>query len=293
MLRSLVVPLETEIKALKEKIRTTDDELQHYRGLKISESALVGMLNESKSQLNMTNQSLTEAADDGGDTGGGDGGVEHKEEEISSTTVIPTDKINCETCEKYENQFKLEKESTELLRKDIERYKDELTRESTLRTDLEKQWNEKRDLHKEVVQKLTEQIRYCDDNFEALQKSYSQYKNDINVELQSMTAERETIHRHLETLQNDNEYLAGKYLQTSDELSNQRIDLPNNVNDLHELLLKCHENLISARVGCEFEQRKSMSYFDETQLLRDQLQTIYDERNVYTNDVTQRIQHLE
>lgn len=35
VLRSLVVPLEEEIKALKEKLRATDEELQSYRGANI------------------------------------------------------------------------------------------------------------------------------------------------------------------------------------------------------------------------------------------------------------------
>lgn len=112
---------------------------------------------------------------------------------------------------------------------------------------------------------------------ENCKKKFNDVKDEIGQQLLTLSTKLENIHRHLETLQNDNDFLAGKYLATSEELQNQRIDLPNTVEELQELLLKCHESLIEARVGCEFEQRKCVYYSDETQVLSDQLAANYNE----------------
>lgn len=207
---------------------------------------------------------------------------------------------SCVTCVCNQNQLDQsqtelaeQKKTCTLLRKDVERFKEELEREAHLRRDLEEQWQEKRESHKRQVQALSERVTKAERDFSAMQLYYADYKEEIKQEMLKLTAEREQIHRHLETLQSDNDFLAGKYLATSEDLQNQRIDLPNNVEDLQEVLLKCHENLIEARVGCEFEQRKSMSYFDEAQLLRDQLTQQYNERHSFERDVTARIKSLE
>lgn len=274
------MPLEEEIKALKEKLRTTDDELQAFRTVQQpTESALVGMLNEQKpvcasSILNSEESALLNQSIDG-------------------ARSCPTCQMNQSQLEQTQSEVADQKRSSALLCKDIERFKEELDREAVLRRDLEEQWQEKREAHKREVQSLTERITSAERDLSALQLYYADAKEDIKQDLLKLIGEREQLHRHLETLQSDNDFLAGKYLANSEELQNQRIDLPDNVEDLQEVLLKCHENLIEARVGCEFEQRKSTSYFDEAQLLRDQLAMQYNDRHEYERDVTARIKSLE
>lgn len=280
MLRSLVVPLEEEIKALKEKLRTTDDELQAFRTVQQpTESALVGMLNEQKPFVTTSVPNPDES--------------EFLNQSTDGARSCATCQTNQSQLEQTQSEVADQKRSSALLRKDIERFKEELDREAVLRRDLEEQWQEKREAHKREVQSLTERITSAERDLGALQLYYADAKEDINQDLLKLIAEREQIHRHLETLQSDNDFLAGKYLANSEELQNQRIDLPDNVEDLQEVLLKCHENLIEARVGCEFEQRKSTSYFDEAQLLRDQLTVQYNDRHTYEREVTSRIKSLE
>lgn len=216
-----------------------------------------------------------------------------------SNILNETEKL-CTNCvgnqseiETLKNELLEEKHTSHGLRKDVERFKEELEKEAALRHDLEEQWQEKREAHKKEVDSLNERVRSAERDLSALQLYYTDAKEEINQELLKLTAERENVHRHLETLQSDNDYLAGRYLATSEELQNQRIDLPNNVEDLQEMLLKYNENLIEARVGCEFEQRKCTSYFDEAQLLRDQLTGMYNERHSYEKNVTARIHSLE
>lgn len=270
VLRSLVVPLEEEIKALKEKLRTTDEELQGYRGATkpLNESALVGMLKNSHSQQDISDQ--TASAD------------------LCKSCAEHSSKLT-----KMENEFDEEKRGHESTKRDVQRLKEDVDREGALRRDLEEQWQEKREIHKREVEKLTEKVDNGEREVALMQRHYADFKDDINQELMKLTMERENIHRHLEKIQSDNEFLCGKYLATSQELQNQRIDLPNNVEDLQELLLQYHENLIEARVGCEHQQRESMSLLDEAQLLRDRLNDLNNERQAFEKDVTTKFKSLE
>ncbi|KAJ6636242.1 Early endosome antigen 1 [Pseudolycoriella hygida] len=262
VLRSLVVPLEEEIKALKEKLRTTDEELQNYRG------ALKPSSETANSQQDTTNENASA--------------------------------ISCKNCSEYlskvvkiEAELEEERKSHESTRRDVHRLKEDLDREGALRRDLEEQWQEKREIHKREVEKLTEKVENGEREVALMQRHYADFKDDVNQELMKLTMERENIHRHLEKVQSDNEFLCGKYLATSQELQNQRIDLPNNVEDLQELLLQYHENLIEARVGCEHQQRESMTYLDEAQLLRDRLNDLNSERQAFERDVSTKFKSLE
>lgn len=258
------MPLEEEIKALKEKLRSTDDELQQCRA---SNPA-----------------TPIPPADNVGTT------IDHSSAQLDPTT--PT-KERCAMCNNYESQLVASQNDIENMRKEIEELTEDLRKESEVRRDLEKEWQGKCDAYIEEVDKLKTQVDNAEQEMLALRKHYSAIKEEINQELIRLMADREEVYRHLNTVQEDNDYLAGRYLATSEELQNQRIDMPNNVDELQILLLKCHEDMIQARVGCEFEQRKSTSYKDEAQVLRDQLTSVCEERQSFEREITIRIRELE
>lgn len=278
-----MIPLEGEIKALKEKLRTADEEIQKLRlvaGISnVAEStpssALVGMLNESKTnQCDNTDPStaLNDATP------------------IDGSLAIAN---NCQMCKNYESQLVTAQSERETFHKDIERYNEELAKEAALRHDLEHKWQEKREKYNEQVQQLTKKVEYNEKEMAALQRNYTTFKEEVNEEFSKMTNEREMVHRHLNTLQDDNDFLSGRYMASSEEMQNQLIDLPNTVEELQEILLQSHQSLIEARVGCEFAQRKCASFSDEAQVLRDQLQTAWAERQASDRDFTARIKGLE
>lgn len=268
-----MIPLEGEIKALKEKLRSADEEIQKLRlaagisnaGDMSSSSALVGMLNESK-----TNQNDT-AAD----------------------TATTSEAEECQKCKNFESQLATIRTEKDALSKDIERYTEELAKEAALRHDLENKWQEKREEYNEQVQQLSKKVDYNEKEMAALQRHYTAYKDEVNEEFSKMTNEREMVHRHLTTLQDDNDFLAARYMASSEEIQNQLIDLPDTVEALQELILQSNQSLIEARVGCEFEQRKCATFSDEAQVLRDQLQTAWAERKAADRDFTARIKALE
>lgn len=270
--------MEGEIKALKEKLRSADEEIQKLRTGILntndvsSSSALVGMLNESK-----TNQSEELVV----------------ESNVKSELSTDPNETACQMCKNYESQLVSAQSEKDTLSKDIERYNEELSKEAALRHDLESKWQEKRDEYNEQVQQLIKKVEFNEKEFGGLQRHYMAFKDEVNEEFSKMTNEREMIHRHLNTLQDDNDFLSGRYMASSEEMQNQLIDLPNTVEELQETLLKSHQSLIEARVGCEFHERKCNSYADETQILRDQLQATWTERQGSEREFIGRIKGLE
>lgn len=286
-----MIPLEEEIRALKEKLRATDEELQKSRSRGVansnsnsnSGSALVGMLNESKSSQSLSN------AQNAADESKAAAVTTQEDSQIDSDAA----QLTCEMCKNYESQLVSSQNDQENLRKNIERFNDELAKEAALRRDLEEKWQEKRDKYKEHVNQLTNKVEHNERELVVLHQHYTTFKEEVNEELTKLTVERESVHRHLNTLQDDNDFLAGRYLASSEEMENQLIDLPSTVEELQETLLQSHQSLIEARVGCEFDQRKCASYLDEIQVLRDQLQTVLAERQASDRDFTARIKSLE
>lgn len=200
--------MEDEIQQLKEKLRSAYDEIESIRGADSgSKSALVGLLNEAQKE--------------------------------SPTDVEPTPAETCTMCKNYELQLvqaqeniEAEKQKTAKVEKIIERLKQDLLKESALRLDLEKTWQEKREEHKDEVQKLCDQLNASERRVLELQSEFGNFKDDINRELLKLTQERHEINEHLDTLQRDNEYLSGRYLEHSDELKEQDINLPQNIDEL-------------------------------------------------------------
>lgn len=269
-LRSLVVPLEDEIQQLKEKLRSAYDEIEQFKGADDkAKSAVVGLLSEAQ-----------------------------KESPTNDSAPLSTE--ICSMCKNYELQLvqaqeaiEAERQNTSKMEKVIERLKQDLVKESALRQDLEKTWQEKREEHKDEVQKLCDQLNISERRVQELQNEFSNFKDDIQRELMRVVEERQELHDHLETLQRDNDYLSGRYLFHSNELKEQEIDLPQKIDELHELVLRLNENFIVSKVGQEFNEAKCISYRDEASLLRDQLQRKEKEREFLEQKLNHRIHSLE
>lgn len=111
-----------------------------------------------------------------------------------------------------------------------------------------------------------------------LQQKFLETKDEVMRQMHRVGDEREKVNKHLETLQADNDYLSGRYLATAEEIENQYINLPNTVEELHEVILRQQNELIQARLGCDFEKKRCVTSLDEIQILRDQLQASNNER---------------
>lgn len=273
-LRSLVVPLEEEVKALKEKLRSTDEELQTFRHIPqplqnsthfpISDN--IEVMESTSSQNQQIEPVTSNIVYDG----------------VSKSTSA---EFKCDMCKLMEDKYQKLLTDSQLkidnLQKLLEDSKDDLKKEAALRHDLENQWQEKREAHKEEIQLLTEQVKTSEKDLQNLQEQFFLTKEEIQRQLYSLTNDRLKIDNHLNTLQNDNDFLSGRYLETAHELDSQNINLPNNVEELQELFLRQKNDLIQARIGFEFEKRKHDEKCNEAQIYRDQFETVAAEKKSF------------
>ncbi|KAG7198691.1 hypothetical protein KM043_001689 [Ampulex compressa] len=233
VLRSLVVPLEEEIKALKEKLRATDDELQKCKETQIQRKQQEG--GASKATCDM---------------------CANYEAQLVNMQATAKD---------------LEKQLLDSERL-LQVQKDDLAKEVEFRKEMEEKWNEKKEEHKIKVAELTVASQTAQQSLVELKKTFEQVQRNVSEELSKLTRGREEVQKHLIALQKENENLVGKHSKHSQQLQSESINMPNNVEELHLSLLKMHEDLIIARVAQEDAQAKEETLRYEVTLLREQME---------------------
>ncbi|KAJ9574302.1 hypothetical protein L9F63_026050, partial [Diploptera punctata] len=217
VLRSLVIPLEEEIQALKEKLRYTDQQLRKYEGDKddpvkwseepadtsCKENVPLAVQNDTTSDVvspsrdnsvnssgNKTNQTASSLETDGHQTQPvtnspkanamitssslseievtstkkspdgqspipADGGGSEKDCESVGSPVSQGKQPPCDMCSNYEAQLVRAQQRARELEKQVatqertvDRYREDLAKESDFRKDMEEKWNEKKEEHK-------------------------------------------------------------------------------------------------------------------------------------------------
>ncbi|XP_018578233.1 rab GTPase-binding effector protein 1, partial [Anoplophora glabripennis] len=93
-------------------------------------------------------------------------------------------------------------------------------------------------------------------------------------------------------LQKENDNLVGKYTIHSQELQSEVINLPNTVEELHEVVLKNHQELIIAKIGKEAAEEKVNNLQSDIMLLRDQITNDQHERKGIEETLDQEIKTL-
>ncbi|KAL2715648.1 rab GTPase-binding effector protein 1 [Vespula squamosa] len=232
VLRSLLVPLEHEIKALKEKLRTTDDELQ-----KCKEVQLLKKQQESGN---------------------------------SQESCDMCRNYEAQLVKIQENVKDLEKQLVDSERM-LHVQKEDLAKEVEFRHEMEQKWNEKKEEHKIKVAELTDISQTAQKTLLEIKKNFEHIQRTITDELSRLTREREEVQKHLLALQKQNENLMGKHSKHSHQLQSESINMPNNVEDLHLSLLKTHEDLIMARVAQEVAEENERTLRSEVNLLREEM----------------------
>lgn len=154
----MVVPLEEEIKALKEKLRSTDDELQ-----------------KSKEIL-----------------------LKKRQQESGSFEPSCDMCVNYEAqLVKVEATAKnLEKQLLDSQRM-LQAQKEDLAKEVEFRKEMEGKWNEKKEEHKIKVAELTVTSQTTQQHLLELKKTFEQVQRSVSEELCKLTRGREEVQRHL------------------------------------------------------------------------------------------------
>lgn len=152
------MPLEEEIKALKEKLRSTDDELQKYKEVLLK----------------------------------------RRQQEPGSFEPSCDMCVNYETqLVKVEATNKdLEKQILDFQRM-LQAQKEDLAKEVEFRKEMEEKWNEKKEEHKIKVAELTITSQTAQQNLLELKKTFEQIQRNVSEELCRLTRGREEVQRHL------------------------------------------------------------------------------------------------
>ncbi|CAK9828662.1 Rab GTPase-binding effector protein 1 [Anthophora retusa] len=233
VLRSLVVPLEEEIKALKEKLRATDDELQKCKEVQL--------------QKKQQEAGSSEPACD-----------------MCANYEAQLVKMQA-TAKDLEKQL-LDSEHM------LQVQKEDLAKEVEFRKEMEEKWNEKKEEHKIKVAELTATSKMLQQTLIEVKKTFELVQRNVKDELVKLTRGREEVQRHLIALQKENENLVGKHSKHSQQLQSESINMPNNVEELHVSLLKMREDLITAKVAQEVAQKKEETSRCEINLLHEQME---------------------
>lgn len=332
VLRSLVIPLEEEIQALKEKIRQQDEVLRRHEdesGMSPSKAItpLVPSL-EADAAISLPPQcslqkcsamktaasasSLNELQNIDGnkmlpETSILDDpsrllGIEQEKRGDSPSQGLTSDSSQhlCDMCSNYEAQLVRSQQRIQELEKQLsaqERtlhcYRDDLAKESEFRKEMEEMWNEKKEEHKLQVAELKEMMHIAEDTLNELRQTYSQTITQVTDQLMRLSQDREKVQKELTRLQLENENLIGKHSAHSQQLQNEMINLPDKVEDLHELLLKFHEELIAAKVAKEASEEQVKTLRCENQLLRDQMSAEQQGRENMEDNLTSELLTLK
>ncbi|XP_012282540.1 rab GTPase-binding effector protein 1 isoform X2 [Orussus abietinus] len=254
VLRSLVVPLEEEIKALKEKLRSTDDELQKCK--------------EVQSQ--------------------------RRHQEPGTAELICDMCVNYEAqLVKIQSTAKdLEKQLAESERM-LQGQREDLAKEVEFRKEMEEKWNEKKEEHKIKVAELTELTKSSQKALTEVKQTFGQVHQDIIKELSKLTRDREKVQSHLNALQKENENLVGKHSKHSQELQSESINMPNNVEELHVTLLRMKEDLINAKVAKEAAEEAKELLHVEVNLIREQMNRENEAKDRQEAVFLSQISHLK
>ncbi|XP_044730505.1 rab GTPase-binding effector protein 1 [Chrysoperla carnea] len=291
VLRSLVVPLEEEIHALKDKLRSTDEQLQQCRlcghnadnksigrtGSSTETSPIKDAKSTSNKLVDISNAEATSPSVNSTLTtqlNTSTSSQNYEDDDKKSSSPIPT----CDMCNNYETQLVQEQQNVNELRKKLvaaekilERQKEDLTKEISFRKDMEEKWNEKKEEHKEKVAELNKKTLCAEQDLQELRQTFEQTQMEITEQLTRLTKEREQVREHLNKVQQENDNLIGKHSIHSQQLQSEMINLPSDVDELQLVLLKSHEDLITASVAKEVALEQQESLRCEIQLMRDQM----------------------
>lgn len=278
LLRSLVDPLEDQIRALKEKLRATDEQLQKCKECRHLSNEPAKSNDQTSEKINLQNTTSTNTS------------FEMQKNEI----------LACDMCSNYEAQLVKEQQTvSELMakaqaaEKSAERHKEDLEKEIGFRKEMEEKWNEKREEHKQQVAELTRTTDCTEQDLKELRQFFSQTSHEMRVEISKLTKERERIYYELDKLQKENEKLVGKYTINSQQLQSEVINLPDTVEELHELVLKNHQELILTKIGKESAEENVHDLQSDILLLNDQMKSDAHERKAVEESLDLEIKNLK
>ncbi|XP_070204148.1 rab GTPase-binding effector protein 1-like isoform X2 [Littorina saxatilis] len=137
---------------------------------------------------------------------------------------------------------------------------------------------------------LSTKLQECEKYLTELKQYFTQSQLQLQDQMKSLTENREMIQKELTKLQDENDNLVGKHSKTAQQLQNEDINLPNNLEEMQLLLLKYREEIIEAKVA---KQHKEETLKSEQVFLRSQLVSEQEEKQRMEDTLSQEISMLQ
>ncbi|BES95234.1 Rabaptin-like protein [Nesidiocoris tenuis] len=234
VLKSLLDPLEEEIKSLKDKLRETDEQLQRYRAREEKVLAERAILRAQDANRELAN-------------------CPGSEQEADSSLKNDV----CDMCLNYEEQLvQSQKKVSELEKQlvNVERYKEQLAKETVFRKEMEEKFSESKEEHKNQVINLQTKYERNEKIITELKQSFTKFRDEILRRFAALSEDRRKTEEKLEQIVHENETLVGKFIPSAQSLQNEDINLPDRVESLQEMWLSQRDDLIKARLGMEKQE---------------------------------------
>ncbi|XP_064090449.1 rab GTPase-binding effector protein 1-like isoform X2 [Macrobrachium nipponense] len=211
---------------------------------------------------------------------------------------------SCQLCTNYQTMMQkaqsdhreTEKERMKL-EKALERYKDDLEREARYRHVMEEKWQNMAEEYEKKVAGVASIVEGATSKHNEVVARFRATVTNLHDQLRALTERRDAAQQELTRLQKENDELVGKHSQHSQQLQNEIINLPDNMEDMHLLLLRYREDIIAAKVSKEHQEEtlKSQILFLKDQVLAEQHEknTMEDRLSTEIDQLREKVATLE
>uniref|UniRef100_A0A0P4VU69 FYVE-type domain-containing protein n=1 Tax=Scylla olivacea TaxID=85551 RepID=A0A0P4VU69_SCYOL len=203
---------------------------------------------------------------------------------------------SCQLCTSYQSQLQKaqsDHRDTEKQRLDLERalqrYKEDLDREARYRQVMEERWQGMAEDYEKKVAGLASVVETAAGKQMELETKFRSTISSVHDKLRSLTERREIAQQELTRLQKENDDLVGKHSKHSQQLQNEIINLPDNMEDMQLLLLRYREDIIEAKVSKEHQEESLKS---EILFLKDRVLAEQHEKNTIEDRLSSEIDQL-
>ncbi|KAK0068772.1 rab GTPase-binding effector protein 1 isoform X2 [Biomphalaria pfeifferi] len=203
----------------------------------------------------------------------------------------------CSMCKNYESQLQTVQEELKNVKTEIKHTERSLASEQRTNKNLLKYQTELEEALKNAAEDAQSQISHLTNKLVDCEKYIKDMKEQImatHVQLQdyskTLVDGRQEAQNELIKLQEENDSLVDKYSKTAQQLQNEDINLPNNLEDMQLLLLKYREEIISAKVAKEHTEETLRS---EIVFLKSQVMGEQQEKCTLEETLTQEISALQ
>ncbi|CAH0715232.1 unnamed protein product, partial [Brenthis ino] len=213
LLKSIIDPLEMEITALKNKLRENDAQLQDALKAKAASAAGASSSGDAKPE--------TEA------------------------------RAQCDMCANYERQLVAEQARAARLDLALKLATEELEGVRSVQDETVRSWQAERGAGGARLAALAAALGAARAELAQRAAAADAASQRALQLVTTLTVDRETLQKKLDSLERDNAMLIGQYTKKAAEMQNEIINLPDNVAELQELSLQLREQLIVCGVGRE------------------------------------------